>query len=158
MKLISTLTLELEVTGVFYNKDFILIVIESSKPIKHRSDDGKDIREFLIKTNEVVLSDDIADYEELVYFDKKYMDFYDYPLLEILYSNYENFIETIIPYIIGYAKEHNLNVKEYKATSELIAEIRAKKSRQNEQDTRSKLFKFLNSGPRWLLSSDQNRK
>lgn len=157
MKLVSTLSLELEVTGVFYNKDFILIIIELDKPLKHSSDDTKNIREFLIKTNEVILSDDVSDYEELVYFDKKYMDFYDYPLLEILYSNYENFIETIIPYIIGYAKEHSLNVREHKATSDLIAEIRAKRTKQNEQNAKSKLFKFLNSGPKWLLSSDDKK-
>lgn len=158
MKLVSSVKLELEITGVFYNKDFILIVVELDKGIKHVSDESKTIREFLIKTNEPVLSDSVEDYEELVYFDKRYMDFYDYPLLEILYENYENFIETIIPYIVDYAKEHSLNVREYKVTSELVKEIREKKkSKEQLQTQKSALFKFLNSGPRWLLNS-QDRK
>lgn len=158
MKLVSTLSLELEITGVFYNKDFILIVVESNVPIRHGSDESKHIKDFLIKTNEPYLSDNISDYEELVYFDKKYMDFYDYPILEILYENYENFIENIIPYIREYAYEHNLKFKEYKSESELLNQIRAKRNKQQIQNEKSKLFKFLNSGPKWLLSSEQNKK
>lgn len=157
MKLISTLSLELEITGVFYNKDFILIVVESNLPIRHESDETKNLTEFLIKTNEVYLSDNIADYEELVYFDKKYMDFYEYPLLEILYQKYEKFIEALIPYIRDYALEHNLKFKDYQSTTELLTQIRERKSKQEQSNEKSKLFKFLNSGPKWLLSSNDKR-
>ena len=157
MKLISTLSLELEITGVFYNKDFILIVVESNLPIRHESDETKNLTEFLIKTNEVYLSDNIADYEELVYFDKKYMDFYEYPLLEILYQKYEKFIEALIPYIRDYALEHNLKFKNYQSTTELLTQIRERKSKQEQSNEKSRLFKFLNSGPKWLLSSNDKR-
>lgn len=157
MKLISTLSLELEITGVFYNKDFILIVVESNLPIRHESDETKNLTEFLIKTNEVYLSDNIADYEELVYFDKKYMDFYEYPLLEILYQKYEKFIEALIPYIRDYALEHNLKFKDYQSTTELLTQIRERKSKQEQSNEKSRLFKFLNSGPKWLLSSNDKR-
>ena len=157
MKLVSTLSLELEVTGVFYNKDFILIVVESNLPIRHESDESKNLTEFLIKTNETYLSDNVEDYEELVYFDKKYMDFYEYPVLEIMYQKYEKFIEALIPYIRDYAIEHNLKFKDYESTTELLTQIRERKSKQQQSSEKSRLFKFLNSGPKWLLSSDEKR-
>lgn len=155
MKLVSTLSLELEITGVFYNKDFILIVIESSLPIRHESDETKNINEFLIKTNELYLSNNVDDYEHLVYFDKNYMDFYEYPLLEMMYQKYEKFIEALIPYIADYAKDYNLKFIEHDPVTIITEQLRERKTRQESQEEKSKLFKFLNSGSRWLLSNDR---
>ena len=49
MKLSSNILLELDIAGIYYRKDHILVVIESSITMKHYKDRTKDIEEFLIK-------------------------------------------------------------------------------------------------------------
>lgn len=159
MKLSSSILLELDIAGVYYRKDHILIVIESNMILKHHKDSNKNVNEFLIKTNERILSEDISDYEELVYFDNEYMDFYDYPILQALYDNYETFIEQIIPCIMDYAREYNLNYRESeeqtKTNDWADCDIQQLES-QTKTKKSNKLFKFLNSGTRWLL--DEGKK
>lgn len=155
MKLTSTILLELEVTGVFYNKDFTLIVIESNDKIKHCKDSTKDVKEFLIRTNETVLSDELTDYEELVYFDREYMDFYEYPIMQVLYDTYENFMKQMIPCILDYAKEHGLNYRNVTTEDWTNCNMYEPKRIESTEQKKTKLFKFLNSGARWLLSDKE---
>lgn len=155
MKLTSTILLELEVTGVFYNKDFTLIVIESNDKIKHCKDSTKDVKEFLIRTNETVLSDELTDYEELVYFDREYMDFYEYPIMQVMYDTYENFMLQMIPCILDYAREHDLNYRNAGTKDWANCNIHEPKRVECAEQKKTKLFKFLNSGARWLLSDKE---
>ena len=157
MKLTSTILLELEVTGVFYNKDFTLIVIESNDKIKHCKDSTKDVKEFLIRTNETILSDELTDYEELVYFDREYMDFYEYPIMQVMYDTYENFMSQMIPCILDYAREHGLNYRNTDTSTKDWANcnIYEPKRIDSTEQKKTKLFKFLNSGARWLLSDKE---
>lgn len=155
MKLTSTILLELEVTGVFYNRDFTLIVVESTNKIKHCKDSTKDVKEFLIKTNETYLSDELTDYEELVYFDRDYMDFYDYPILQVMYDTYENFMKQMIPCILDYAHEHGLSYKNVAKEDWTDCKINEPIREESTELKKTKLFKFLNSGARWLLSDNK---
>lgn len=160
MKLSSSIFLELDIAGIYYRKDHILIVIESSTILKHHKDTTKDVNEFLIKTNEKIISEDISDYEELVYFDNDPMDFYDYPILQALYNNYETFMENIIPCIIDYAKEYNLNFRESNEQPSrkdwVTCDLETAEDSVVNTKKSNKLFKFLNSGTRWLL--DEGKK
>lgn len=155
MKLTSTILLELEVTGVFYNKDFTLIVIESANKIKHCKDSTKDVKEFLIKTNETILSNELTDYEELVYFDREYMDFYEYPIMQVMYDTYENFMKQMIPCILDYAREHDLKYRDTCTQDWTNCNLNEPKRIEPTEQKKAKLFKFLNSGARWLLSDKE---
>ena len=156
MKLSSNILLELDIAGIYYRKDHILVVIESSITMKHYKDRTKDIEEFLIKTNERILSEDINDYEELVYFDNESMDFYDYPILQAVFDNYETFMERIIPCIMDYAKEYNLNYKECNEETKDWVNCKLEEPQSLPKEKKSnKLFKFLNSGTRWLLEDSK---